>query len=152
MREPGDRVRFWRFGSFEADAETGELRKRGVRVHLQAQPFQVLTVLLARAGQLVTREELRRQVWPENTFVEFDYALNTAVKKIRIALRDDPCLPRFVATVPRRGYTFIAGVEAHTEAERRIAVKVTPRRPPGLVAALSAMWSRFITGFARSSR
>src|ERR1700756_2885179 len=131
MKEPGELVRFWRFGSFEADAATGELRKRGVRVHLQAQPFQALTVLLSCAGQLVTREELRRRVWPENTFVEFDHALNTAVKKIRLALRDDPCIPRFVATVPRRGYTFIAEVQTHTEPPRLTTVDVIPRRPVG---------------------
>lgn len=105
----------WRFGVFEADLDAGELRKRGARIRLQEQPFQVLAVLLLREGQLVTREELRREVWPEDTFVEFDHALNTAVKKIRIALGDDACAPRYIETVPKRGYRFIAPVQAPTD-------------------------------------
>lgn len=98
------------FGEFEADLRSGELRKHGVRVRLQEQPFQVLAVLLARPGELVKREELRQQVWPQNTFVEFDHALNTAIKKIRIALEDDASAPRYVETIPKRGYRFVAEV------------------------------------------
>lgn len=101
-----------RFGTFEADVRGGELRKGGIRIRLQAQPFQVLAVLLEHAGKLVTREELRRRVWPEDTFVDFDHALNTAVKKIRVALNDEADAPRYIETVPRRGYRFIAPVSA----------------------------------------
>jgi TolB-like protein/DNA-binding winged helix-turn-helix (wHTH) protein len=102
----------WRFGVFNADLDVAELRKSGLRIRLQDQPFQVLAVLLLHAGQLVTREELRRQVWPQDTFVEFDHALNTAIKKIRIAIGDDATAPRYVETIPKRGYRFIAPVHA----------------------------------------
>lgn len=97
-----------RFGLFEADLHSGELRKDGIRIHLQEQPFQVLTALLQHAGELVTREQLRQQVWPQDTFVEFDHALNTAIKKIRAALCDDAATPRYVETIPKRGYRWIA--------------------------------------------
>ena len=107
----GDRSRrIVRFGVFEVDLETGELRKNGVRVPLQSQPFQVCAILLERSGELVTREELRQRVWPDDTFVEFDHAVNTAIKKIRIALGDEADNPRFVETLPRRGYRFICPV------------------------------------------
>jgi DNA-binding winged helix-turn-helix (wHTH) protein/tetratricopeptide (TPR) repeat protein len=104
--------RIVRFGLFEADLEQGELRKSGVRVKLHDQPFQILTLLIARAGEVVTREEIRQRLWPGNTFVEFDNGLNVAVKKLRVALSDDADSPRFVETVPRRGYRFIAPVAA----------------------------------------
>jgi TolB-like protein/DNA-binding winged helix-turn-helix (wHTH) protein/lipoprotein NlpI len=100
----------FRFNSFELNTRAGELRKHGMRIRLQEQPFQVLAALLETPGDLVTREELRRKVWPEDTFVDFDHALNTAVKKIRAALNDDADAPRYVETVPRRGYRFIAPV------------------------------------------
>jgi TolB-like protein/DNA-binding winged helix-turn-helix (wHTH) protein/Tfp pilus assembly protein PilF len=107
----GDRSRrIVRFGVFEADLETGELRKNGAKVPLQGQPFQVCAILLERSGKLVTREELRQKVWPEDTFVDFDHAVNTAIKKIRIALGDEADNPRFVQTLPRRGYRFICPV------------------------------------------
>jgi TolB-like protein/DNA-binding winged helix-turn-helix (wHTH) protein len=102
----------WRFGIFEADLEAEELRKNGLKVHLQGQPFHVLGVLLTHSGRLVRREELRREVWPEDTFVEFDHALNTAVKKIRFALGDDAMSPRYIETISRRGYRFIGEVHA----------------------------------------
>ncbi len=97
-----------RFGVFEVDFEAGELRKNGARIRLQEQPFQVLAVLLERAGQVVTREELRQKIWPADTFVDFDHSLNTAVNKIREALGDSASNPRFVETLARRGYRFIA--------------------------------------------
>ena len=100
-----------RFGVFEADLQTGELRKNGSKVSLQGQPFQVCAILLEHSGELVTREELRRKVWPEDTFVDFDHALNTAITKIRAALGDEADNPRFVETLPRRGYRFIAPVQ-----------------------------------------
>lgn len=100
------------FGEFKADLRSGELHKNGIRVLLQEQPFQVLAVLLTRAGELVKRDELRHQVWPQNTFVEFDHALNTAIKKIRIALEDDASAPRYIETIPKRGYRFVAAVSS----------------------------------------
>ena len=107
----GDRSRrIVRFGVFEADLETGELRKNGAKIPLQGQPFQVCAILLERSGKLVTREELRQKVWPEDTFVDFDHAVNTAIKKIRLALGDEADNPRFVQTLPRRGYRFICPV------------------------------------------
>jgi len=99
-----------RFGIFEADLQTGELKKRGARVRIQEQPFQVLAVLLARPGELVTRDELQRTVWAADTFVDFDHGLNKAINKIREALGDSAESPRFVETVARRGYRFIADV------------------------------------------
>ena len=106
-----------RFGLFEADLLTGELRKNGVKIPLQGQPFQVCAILLSHAGELVSREELRQQVWPEDTFVDFDHALNTAITKIRMALGDQADNPRFVETLPRRGYRFIAPVDQPTAPE-----------------------------------
>jgi Tol biopolymer transport system component/DNA-binding winged helix-turn-helix (wHTH) protein len=99
------------FGVFEANLETGELRKNGLRIPLQGQPFQVFAILLEHAGELVSREELRQKVWPKDTFVDFDHALNTAITKIRVALGDDADNPRFVETLPRRGYRFIVPVD-----------------------------------------
>jgi cholera toxin transcriptional activator len=91
-----------RFGVFEADLASGELRKNGIRIRLQEQPFQVLVLLLERAGQMVTREELRDRLWPGDTFVDFDHGLNTAVNKLREALSDTASNPRFVQTVAQR--------------------------------------------------
>src|SRR5579872_2196900 len=99
-----------RFGLFEADFAAGELRKHGRTVKLQEQPFQVLALLIQRAGQVVSREELQKALWPANTFVEFDQAVNTAVRKIRQALGDSAENPRFIETLPRKGYRFIAPV------------------------------------------
>lgn len=97
-----------RFAVFEVDLDAGELRKNGARIRLQEQPFQVLAALLERGGQVVTREELRQRIWPADTFVDFDHSLNTAVNKIREALGDSASSPRFVETLARRGYRFIA--------------------------------------------
>ena len=101
-----------RFGPFEADLRELELRKRGVKQRLQDQPFQVLALLLRRAGETVTREELRQSVWPADTFVDFDHSLNTAINKIREVLGDSASSPHYVETVPKRGYKFIALVES----------------------------------------
>jgi DNA-binding winged helix-turn-helix (wHTH) protein len=103
--------RIVRFGLFELDLTTGELRKKGGRVRLQEQPFQVLAMLVQRPGDLVTREELRARLWPDAVFVDFDQGLNKAVTKIRSALGDLAASPRFVETLERRGYRFIAPVE-----------------------------------------
>ena len=99
-----------RFGVFEVDVRAGELRKQGVRIKLQEQPFQVLTTLLRRRGDVVTREELRAQLWQSDTFVDFDNGLNTSINKLREALGDSADDPRFVETLPRRGYRFLAPV------------------------------------------
>ncbi len=100
----------YRFSIFEVNPASGELLRQGVRVKLQEQPFRLLVLLLDRPGEVVTREELRSQLWPEDTFVEFDNSLNVAVRKLRDALRDNPDTPRFIETIPRRGYRFIAEV------------------------------------------
>jgi DNA-binding winged helix-turn-helix (wHTH) protein len=100
-----------RFGVFEADLAAGELRKNGARIRLQEQPFQVLAALLQHPGQVVTRDDLRASIWPADTFVDFDHSLNTAVNKIREALGDSASSPRFVETLARRGYRFIAPVD-----------------------------------------
>jgi eukaryotic-like serine/threonine-protein kinase len=107
--------RIVRFGSFEADFQEGKLTKAGVRIHLQEQPLQILALLLERPGQIVTREEIRQKLWSRDTFVEFDDALNTAVRKLRAALNDSADNPRFLETVPRRGYRFIAPVASTPE-------------------------------------
>src|ERR1700730_16278859 len=98
----------WRFGTFEVDVRVGELRNQGVRIKLQEQPLLVLKVLLGRPGEIVTRDELRSQIWSADTFVDFDNSLNTAINKLREALGDSAESPRFIETVPRRGYRFIA--------------------------------------------
>ncbi|MBO0910590.1 MAG: winged helix-turn-helix domain-containing protein [Acidobacteria bacterium] len=98
------------FGIFEADLEARELRKQGRRLRLQDQPFAVLATLIERAGEVVSREELRQKLWQADTFVDFDHSLNTAVNKIREALGDSATSPRFVETVARRGYRFLAEV------------------------------------------
>src|SRR5580704_1672069 len=101
-----------RFGVFELDLRTGELRKRGSRIRLQEQPFQVLAMLLERPRELVTREELRQRLWTADTFVDFDHGLNKAINKIRGALGDSAASPRFIETVARRGYRFIGDVSS----------------------------------------
>lgn len=100
----------FRFGLFEADAARGTLTRSGLRVKIQDQPFRVLLVLLERPGEIVSREELRQKLWPEGTYVDFDGSLNVILKKLRAAIEDDSDNPRFIETVPRRGYKFIAPV------------------------------------------
>src|SRR5437899_5770441 len=100
-----------RFGIFELDLTSGELRKAGVEINLPPQPAKVLVLLATRAGQLVTREELRQQVWGKETFVDFEHGLNSCIKQIRAALDDHPESPRYIETRPRRGYRFIAPVQ-----------------------------------------
>src|SRR3954465_9458502 len=106
IRAPG-RVRF---GVFEADLRAGELRKHGSKIRLQEQPFQVLALLLERRGEIVSRDELRNRLWTADTFVDFDHGLNKAINKIRETLGDSAASPRFIETVARRGYRFIADV------------------------------------------
>src|ERR1700690_2685369 len=110
-------VRRYRFGVFEADATTGELRRQGIRMKLNAQPFQVLLLLLERPGELLSREEIASELWPDGTFVDFEHGVNSAVNRIREALGDTAGNPRFVETLARRGYRFVAPVERITLGE-----------------------------------
>src|SRR5580693_1901892 len=100
-----------RFGAFEADLPSGEVRKSGSRIKLQDQPFKVLQILLEHPGDLVTREELQSRIWPEDSFGDFDHAVNVAVGKLRAALGDSAENPSFIETVPRRGYRFVARLD-----------------------------------------
>src|SRR6202051_3265707 len=99
-----------RFGAFEVDLRTGELRKHGIKVRLQEQPLQILQQLLEHAGEVVTREDLQKRIWPADTFVDFDHGLYSAVQRLRDALGDTAETPRYIETLPRRGYRFIAAV------------------------------------------
>src|SRR5260370_10904269 len=114
FRNPGSslqvptRVRRVRFGAFEVDLHSGELHKQGIKIKLHDQPFQVLAMLLDHPGELVTREQLHQKLWPADTFVDFDVGLNSAIKRLRDALGDSVEDPRFVETLTRRGYRFIA--------------------------------------------
>jgi DNA-binding winged helix-turn-helix (wHTH) protein/Tfp pilus assembly protein PilF len=110
MEPQGATRRIIRFGAYEADLREASLTKAGIRIRLQEQPFQILVLLLEHPGQVVTREEIRQKLWSDDTFVEFDDALNTAVRKLRTALNDSADNPRFLETVPRRGYRFVAPV------------------------------------------
>ncbi len=131
-----------RFGVFEADTVTGELRKHGLRIKLQEQPFQVLSLLLARPGELVTREELRLKLWPADTFVDFEHGLNKTINKLREALSDDRETPRYIETLPRRGYRFIATVSSAQP----------PSEPSGPPAVLVAPPDPVVTSNPRRAR
>ena len=102
---PSDIVRF---GTFEVNLRTGELRKRGIRIALQEQPLRILSVLLDRAGEVVSREDLCTRLWPHGTYVDFEHSLNAAVRRLRVTLGDEAEVPRFIETVHKRGYRFIA--------------------------------------------
>src|SRR5580700_5542799 len=124
------KVASWlRFGVFELDLRAGELRKHGLLVRLQEQPFQVLTTLLEHSGEVVTREELQKKLWPANTFVDFDHGLNKAINKIRDALGDSAESPRFVETVARHGYRFLGEVKVAEAASVRSPELVTQAHP-----------------------
>ena len=148
------------FGVFEADLEVAELRKSGMLIRLQEQPFQVLAALLERPGEVVTREELQRRLWPDDTFVDFEHSLNVAINKLREALSDSASTPRYIETVPRRGYRFVGSIagrgsqEALPSAEPPTAIDRTPKRrwwiaamlmvgvAAGLGAAAAIYWGR----------
>ena len=121
--ESTDRARIVRFGVFEADLSARELRKSGVRIKLHGQPFEVLAMLLERPGDLVTREELQKRLWPTDTFVDFDHGVNTAINRLREALGDSADAPRFVETLPRRGYRFVGGVDTGAAKAPELAVE-----------------------------
>lgn len=126
-----------RFGVFEADLRAGELYKAGRKIRLQVLPFQALALLLERPGEVVTREELQQRLWSEDTFVDFEHSLNTAIKKLRQALGDDDKSPRFIETLPKRGYRFICAVLQTT---KRAALAPEPIASPevGCIARLCA--------------
>src|ERR1700719_236015 len=121
-----------RFGPFTADLDSGELRREGVKVRLQAQPFQLLTLLLSRPGEVVTREEICRKLWQADTFVDFDHSLGTAVNKIREALSDSADRPRVVETMPRRGYRFIGTLNRSTASPASESRPAPPDAYPGV--------------------
>src|ERR1019366_5535948 len=115
-----------RFGIFEVDTRSSELLRQGSKVKLQDQPFQALVVLLERPGEVVTREELWKRLWPENTFVDFDRGLNKAINKLRVALQDDAEKPRYIETLPQRGYRLIAPVENQVQTQDRFRPQDSP--------------------------
>ena len=126
----------YRFGEFELDSAAGELRRAGIRVRLHVQPAELLRVLLERAGEVVTREEISRELWPDGTFVDYEHGVNSAVNRLREALGDRASQPRFVETLSRRGYRFVAAVEvvgAAAEAETVGPVAVAEERGAGLL-------------------
>jgi eukaryotic-like serine/threonine-protein kinase len=148
MQQHGPTGRFVRFGSFEADLLEGKLTKKGNRIRLQQQPLRILALLLEHPGQLVSREEICQKLWSDDTFVEFDDALNTAVRKLREALNDSADNPRFLETVPRRGYRFVAPVAWLPEPEAVATIRSrVPRRPYLWLAAALIAAGASIGGF-----
>jgi DNA-binding winged helix-turn-helix (wHTH) protein len=129
----------YRFGAFEVETDTGEVRKHGVRLKLGGQPFQVLQMMVENAGRLVTREELKKALWQENTYTDFDHGINLAVQRIRRVLGDSAHEPKFIETLPARGYRFIAPVESDVSAKddqaQRESEEPPPRRHTLLIAA-----------------
>jgi DNA-binding winged helix-turn-helix (wHTH) protein len=120
--------RLIRFAVFEVDRDSGELFKQGRKVKLQGQPFELLVALLERAGEVLTREELRQKVWPSDTAGDFDHGLNRAVNKVREALGDSAETPRFIETLPRRGYRFIGSIQEENSVEPTSAPTSPQRR------------------------
>lgn len=168
MSAPASVARVLRFESFELDLHAGELRKRGVKLRLQGQPIQVLAILLQSAGNLVTREELRSQLWPADTFVDFDHSLHNSIGRIREALGDSAEMPRYIETLPRRGYRFIApvqdlqalriGGENGNKAAEAVAVAPRPKWSAGLVFTIIfcgviglAGWAAWQHSYAKST-
>ncbi|MBZ5567234.1 MAG: winged helix-turn-helix domain-containing protein [Acidobacteriia bacterium] len=128
---PAANARLYRFGIYQADLRSGELRKNGAKLKLQEQPFQVLAMLLERPGEVVTREELRQRLWLADTFVDFDHSLNTAMNKLRDALGDSAANPRFIETLAKRGYRFIAPVQATAAPDEAAdSTQRPPNAPP----------------------
>ncbi len=128
-----------RFGAFEIDLRAGELRRNGLKVKLQEQPLQVLTLLLERPGEVISRDDLRNRLWPADTFVDFDHSLNAAIKRLRDALGDAAENPRFIETVARRGYRFVAPVDT-TPANNGAAAVQTAKVPGPRSAARFHVW------------
>src|ERR1700758_1776084 len=133
----------YRFGIFELDLQSGELRRNGSKLKIQEQSVQVLALLLAHPGEPVTRDELRNKLWPADTFVDFDHSINAAIKRLREVLSDEAENPRFIETLPRRGYRFIAPVSPNNqEIGTDVAERKTGRRRVftfGLVAVVAML-------------
>ena len=142
-------ARRYRFGAFEADTTTGELRRQGLRVKLHAQPLQLLFLLLERPGEVLTREEICRELWPDGTFVDYEHGVNSAVNRIREALRDKAANPRFIETLARRGYRFVAPVERIGPAGDGPSVAPsaeTPKLTGGLEDKENSIFDRVLAG------
>ena len=142
MASPSNGRQRLRFGLFEADLASGELYKHGRLIHVQEKPFRILAMLLERPGEVVSREEVRKKLWPEGTFVDFDESLDTALKKLRQALADSPQNPIFVETIPRRGYRFIApvtGVDGATKGPATAVSASAPKRNRKITAAVAVV-------------
>src|SRR5580700_7930043 len=147
-----------RFGGFEADLPSGEVRKSGSRIKLQDQPFKVLQILLEHPGDLVTREELQSRIWPEDSFGDFDHAVNVAVGKLRAALGDSAENPSFIETVPRRGYRFVATLDEPPVTTHPQVAPINGARPGNaktgsgssraLLTLLAVVGSAFLVGAA----
>ena len=131
-----------RFDAFEVDLRAQELYKSGRKIKLQIQPFHVLAMLLERPGEVLTREEMQKRLWPADTFVDFDHSLNTAIKKLRQALGDNKTKPRFVETLPKRGYRFLAAVKRPAGPPALAAASTQKSAPsgPGPQDALASSW------------
>jgi len=136
MSTPGCSPLVTRFDVFEVDLRAGELYKAGRKIKLQVLPFQALALLLERPGEVITREEFEKRLWPGDTFVDFDHSLNTAIKKLRQALGDDNKKPRFVETLPKRGYRFIGTVEQAAKASAPAKALASASSRVGQVAKL----------------
>ncbi len=151
MREPDVTAHVIRFGVFEADGRSRELRKQGVRIRLQEQPFQVLWLLLENAGQVVTREDLRQKIWPSSVYVDFDHGMNNAVARVRDALGDTAGSPRFIETLPRLGYRFVCPVTRDSPSIPEPASAVVTSAPvsePAVLETPRRLNSRTRTWFA----
>ncbi|PYY14999.1 MAG: hypothetical protein DMG60_18850 [Acidobacteria bacterium] len=135
-----------RFATFEVDLEAGELRKAGLRLRFTGQPFQVLAILLEQPGTIVTREQLQKRLWP-NTFVDVDHNLNSAINRIREALGDSAENPRFVETLPRRGYRFIAPIDCSLHVQAIEEACQDSERKPAAQARTFRFWA-LLSGIA----
>jgi DNA-binding winged helix-turn-helix (wHTH) protein len=129
-----------RFEVFEVDLRAQELYKAGRKVKLQVQPFQVLAMLLEQPGEVVTREEMQKRLWPADTFVDFDHSLNTAIKKLRQALGDDQKKPRFVETLPKRGYRFLVSVKKPAASSAVAGKQAAVAAPAAAKDAAASTW------------
>src|SRR6202050_1550019 len=130
MEEFPTSLRAIRFGVFQLDLQEQQLLRKGIRLKLQGQPFSILLTLLSQPGKVVTKEELRRKLWPDGVFIDFDHSLCTAINKLREVLDDSADNPRFVETLPRRGYRFIAPVEMIGDNDVAVVVKEPPAEAP----------------------
>jgi DNA-binding winged helix-turn-helix (wHTH) protein len=150
---PSGASRLVRFGVFELDVRSGDLRKAGTRLNLAEQPLQILIALLERPGDLVTRDDLRQRLWPGDVFVDFEHGLNAAVKRLREVLGDSADTPRFVETVPRRGYRFVAAVEGREPQGASGPLKTSQpsayRESPSLDSQVSSLHQRLLASDGR---